>query len=143
MQDSEDSKKIYAEKIEVIQRYYDISKEAAIYIYFRRKRSFPWKKKSDHKYLFWNAKLQNALIMADSILGFDWNTLEYGKEEEYLNKYNIYVCAQSNDLFRKQEEHVDIITDDDGEEWAYISKKKKSNNSDKIILQKIGLLPKK
>jgi hypothetical protein len=139
----EDSKKQYDEKIKVIQRYYDISEDAAVYIYFRRKRSFPWKKKSDEKYLFWNAKLQNALISADNILGFDWNSMEYGKEEETLRKFDICILTQSNNLFRKHEDYVEVMEDDEGGNWTYISKMRKTNNTDKIMLQNIGLLPKK
>lgn len=36
---------IYMKKIRIIQTYYGISENAAIYIYYRRKRSYPWRKK--------------------------------------------------------------------------------------------------
>ncbi len=141
--DENDSKKIYEEKIGVIQRYYDISKDAAVYIYFRRKRSFPWKKKSDQKYLFWNAKLQNALIMADGILGFNWQTLEYGKEEETLKNFGIYIRDQSNNLFRKYNDNFTEATEQEDNDWIINKKKKKvKTNFDKLALQKMGLLPK-
>jgi len=88
------------EKIECVRRYYGISHAAALYIYHRRRRSYPWFKKSDAQYLYWNAKLQNALIAADSILNFDWGQMEYGNEEEYLALYGVDVRGQSNNLFR-------------------------------------------
>lgn len=139
---SNEIKKNYNDRIMAIQRYYEISEIAAIYIYFRRKRSYPWKKKSDPKYLFWNAKLQNALILADTIFGFDWESLEYGKEEEMLKNYGIDINTQPNDLFRKKEEPNNTFIDEEGNEWQYVSKKK-NVNPDELILQMIGLLPKK
>ena len=137
----ESNEEKYTQNISIIQQYFDISEDAATYIFFRRKRSFPWKKKQDNGYLFWNAKFQNALIAADSIIGFDWKSLEYGKEEEVLKKYGIYVCIQSNNLFRERKNDEIIIYDDN--EWTFISKRKKSLSSNKIALQKMGLLPKK
>lgn len=141
---SEEVKKLYNERISTIQRYYDISNIAAVYIYFRRKRSYPWKKKSDPKYLYWNAKLQNALISADSIFGFDWTSMEYGKEEETLQNYGIDIKTQSNDLFRVHETSEKKPDDDEEEGWYVVSKKKsKPVDPDVFTLQTIGLLPKK
>jgi hypothetical protein len=141
---SEETKKKYNERIAAIQNYYDISNIAAVYMYFRRKRSYPWKKKSDPKYLYWNAKLQNALILADSIFGFDWESMEYGKEEETLQNYGIDIKSQSNNLFREKDQPSASYIDDDGNEWQVVSKKKNNIvNSDVDLLQSIGLLPKK
>ncbi len=134
----EEVKRKYNERIDAIQRYYDISYIAAVYIYFRRKRSFPWKKKSDPKYLYWNAKLQNALIYADSIFGFDWEAMEYGKEEETLKSCGIDVSAQSNNLYRNKEVPTSIV-DENGSEWQIVNRSKK--NPDIAVLRSIGLLP--
>ncbi len=135
---SNDYIKKYNSNIEAIQNYYNISNIAATYIYFRRKRSFPWKKKSDPKYLYWNAKLQNALIYADSIFGFDWESLEFGNEEELLKNYGIIISEQSTDLFRKPRDD-NIYEDKEGNEWRVITKNKKK--TDEQVLKSIGLLP--
>lgn len=138
---TEEIRKRINTKIDAIKRYYEISTMASTYIFFRRKRSYPWKKKSDPKYLFWNAKLQNALIFADSIFGFDWESMEYGKEEETLAEYGIDIKAQSNDLYRKKE-RSDLYIDEEGNEWNIVSSKKKHNDPDEVILRSLGLLPK-
>jgi hypothetical protein len=150
MMTDEDRKERYKKRIQVIKDYYGVSDEAAVYIYFRRKRSYPWKKKSDPKYLFWNAKLQNALIEADSIVGFDWMAMQYGKEEETLLKYGIDIVAQSQNLFRPpttlQRERTYL--DENGLEWEYATvKRRQSERSPEereqiTVLQSIGLIPK-
>lgn len=128
----------YKEKINAIKTYFNISSEAAIYIYYRRKRSFPWKKKYDPKYLFWNAKLQNALIYMDSIIDFEWNSLEFGKESEIMAKYGVELDSQSQDLFRNFEKNKkQKYKDDQGDEWNIVPKK---SNHEKI-LQTLKLLP--
>lgn len=134
----EEAKQKYNIRIEAIQRYYDISHIAAVYIYFRRKRSYPWRKKSDPKYLFWNSKLQNALIYADSIFGFDWEAMEYGNEEETLQSYGIDIQSQPTNLFRDKEITTTYV-DEEGNTWNIVNKSKK--NPDVAILKSIGLLP--
>jgi hypothetical protein len=156
---SDDEKKLqYKIRINAIKEYYGISEEAAIYIYFRRKRNYPWKKKNDPGYLFWNAKLQNALIEADNIIGFDWVGLEYGKEQEVLLSYGIDIDKQSQNIHRIHKEHksnnkIEKYLDDNGDEWTYIKKREKNkrydinkknntNKNNEAILRSIGLLPK-
>ena len=126
------------EKIDTIMTYYNISYIAARYIYFRRRRSFPWKKKSQSGYLYWNAKLQNALIYADSIFGFDWHSMEYGNEEETLKIYGIDVKTQSNNLFRTKTPKSEYV-DNDGIVWNIVVSKK---SKEETILKSAGLLPK-
>ena len=74
-------------RISAISEYLGISKDAALYIYLRKKRAM--RKKSDTKYLAWNIQLQNALVKADKCIGFNWKTLEFGKEESELIKHGI------------------------------------------------------
>lgn len=143
MHNKKDFKKVYEERIKTIMDYYCISKEAANYLYFRRRRSFPWCKKSDAKYLYWNARLQNALIEADNIIGFNWEALEFGDEENYLKKYDIIISEKEQNLFRENK-NIDekIYKDADGLEWTQVNNKKnKKENTQEKILQNCGLLP--
>lgn len=133
-------KQQYNEKINAIKTYFDVSAEAAVYIYYRRKRSFPWKKKGDPKYLYWNAKLLYKLIQMDNILDFDWRSMEFGKEEEIFQKYNV-VDKDTPISFKKEEKKKKSETyiDENGEEWNHRPQSLKHIES---ILQNIGLLPK-
>lgn len=133
-------KQQYNEKINAIKIYFEVSSEAAVYIYYRRKRSFPWKKKGDQKYLYWNAKLLQKLIQMDSILDFDWRSMEFGKEEEVFRKYDIvdkegYIKFKREDKKKKPEKYLD----ENGEEWVTYNISFKQYEP---ILQSIGLLPK-
>ncbi len=133
-------KQQYNEKINAIRTYFDVSAEAAVYIYYRRKRSFPWKKKGDQKYLYWNAKLLHKLIQMDNILDFDWRSMEFGKEEAVFDKYGIvdkegYINFKKEDKKRRPEKYVD----ENGDEWEH---KPSSFKVQESILQNIGLLPK-
>ena len=76
-------------RVDAISEYLGISKEAALYIYLRKKRS--WKKHNDHKYLRWSIQLQNALVKADKCIGFDWQKLQFGEEETELIKHGITI----------------------------------------------------
>ena len=152
----EEKKTLYVLKINTIMEYYNISNEAAIYIYFRRKRSYPWRKKTDPKYLFWNARLQNALIKADSIIGFNWAALEYGKEEDALKKYGIDIATQSQNLYRHKsvdihDNHESVTREvgnkeENSSEWTYVTRSQNKNRikkTDRIkLLSNMGLLPK-
>ena len=95
-------KQQYNEKINAIKIYFEVSAEAAVYIYYRRKRSFPWRKKGDPKYLYWNAKLLQKLIQMDNILDFDWRSMEFGKEEDVFKKYDI-VDKEGYIKFKREE----------------------------------------
>lgn len=82
----------FDDKIAAITSYFGVSKAAALYMYLRKKRNT--KEKTDPKYLKWDIKLQNALILADKCEGFNWNALEFGVEETELIKYNIIMDTQ-------------------------------------------------
>lgn len=77
------------EKLSIISEHFDISKQCAEYMYYRRKRGRPWYKPGDNKYLEWTPELCQALITADKTIGFDWPKLEFGNEEDYLMIYGI------------------------------------------------------
>ncbi len=81
----------YENKIKMIEQYFGVSHICAMYIFHRRRKGFPWKTKSDPKYLDWNMQLQNAIIYLDTIVGFDWENLEFGFEEIQFIKNNIDV----------------------------------------------------
>ncbi len=76
-------------RIDAISKYFGISKDAALYIYLRKKRT--WKRLDDPKYLRWCIQLQNALVKADRCIGFDWKKLQFGEENLELTKHGITI----------------------------------------------------
>jgi hypothetical protein len=80
-------KNTYKKNISSLIKYFRISEPCATYMFFRQKRSrFPV---TSNKYLEWNITIQNALILLDRILGFNWEKLEFGEENIALLKNNI------------------------------------------------------
>jgi hypothetical protein len=116
----------------IISNYFNISYDASTYLYYRRRKSFPWKKKNSAKYLFWNAKFQNALISLDKVKDFNWKLLEFGKEYEYLQLHNIDIESQDTNLFRELNKNKFISKDG----WNTIC-----SNINIKLLKKIGLIP--
>jgi hypothetical protein len=126
----EEVKKLHDCRIKALVDYFGISDTAAEYIYFRRKRGFPWKKKDDPKYIEWSDKLLNALREADKIFGFDWSGLTFGNEDRYLENYGIIVDDMDDGI---------LCLNNDFQEWTIATNKKKATN----LLKKIGIIPKK
>lgn len=113
-----------------VKEYFNISEEAAAYIFFRRRRGFPFRKISDSKYLEWTDALLNALIRADEIFGFDWESLGFGNEEHILNEYNL--LSSNIDISTESKTNTNLME----EGWTIVPK----NNKSQKILQKMGFL---
>ncbi len=118
----------YKTKLLAVQTFFGVSGECAAYLYYRRKRGFPWKLPGDNKYLEWTIQLQNAIILLDTINGFKWSCLEFGFEDIQFMKYNIDV--------RLMPKTPSILKNDD--EFKVVVNK---HNNTKL-LNKMGLLPK-
>ena len=93
------SKFKYKNKITAIISYFGVSDQAAKYMYRRRQRGLPYKTETDDLYIEWNIKIQNALVKADKISGFNWDDLEFSDDINVLNNNNIIVNNQSPTVY--------------------------------------------
>ena len=93
------SKFTYKNKITSISSYFVVSEQAAKYMYHRRQRGLPYKNETDDLYIEWNIKIQNALVKADKISGFNWDDLEFSDDINVLNNNNIIVNNQSHTVY--------------------------------------------
>ena len=93
------SKFKYKNKITAISSYFGVSEQAAKYMYHRRQRGLPYKTETDDLYIEWNVKIQNALVKADKISGFNWDDLEFSDDINVLNNNNIIVNNQSPTVY--------------------------------------------
>ena len=84
----------YNNKINAISSYFGVSFNAAKYMYNRRQRGFPYKHETDMLFLEWSIQLQNALVKADKISGFNWDDLNFDNDINILNTNNIKVNDQ-------------------------------------------------
>jgi hypothetical protein len=84
----------YVDKIYAISMYFGVSSDAAKYMYDRRRLGVPYRNNTDDLFLEWNTKIQNALVKADSIDGFDWNKLNYYDDIDMLALNGIVVEDQ-------------------------------------------------
>ena len=141
-------KKSYKEKMKLISLYFNIPNDASIYLYHRRRRSFPFKKKTMQNYLEWNLAIQNGLV---KIMGenqhIDWSSRDFNDEENLLTKYNIDTSVKTSVVYKNKPKNIvadancideKILHDIDG--WVLVTDKRR-NASNKFLLRKIGLLP--
>jgi len=134
----ETNREIYEKRIKIISDYFNVSSDCAVFMYYRRKRGYPWKRSTDIKYLHWNIQLQNALIKLDMIIDFNWKLLEFGNEYEELERHGIDIYNQPKYVIETNPRR-----DIENTTWQYnISKKRKQQQRREIkqILKSIGLL---
>jgi hypothetical protein len=129
----------YEEKIKIIQEYFGVSEICAIYLYHRRKRGAPWHKPSNQKYLEWSIQLQNAIIYLDTIVGFDWHSLEFGFEEIQFTKNGIDINKMENKIVVLSETPKTFFNNEPDKDGFIKVNKHKINITKQ--LNKMGLLP--
>lgn len=128
------------QKVKIISEYFGVKEETALYILHRRKRGFKRVlKQNEDMYLPWTIELQNAIILSDDYVGIDWNSVQFGKEEEVLNKHEIYLKDMPKKRIRDTKPINEIKCNlhepkkNDG--WTeVISKKKKRDDKKNVIL---------
>ena len=148
------SKFTYKNKITAISSYFVVSEQAAKYMYHRRQRGLPYKNETDDLYIEWNIKIQNALVKADKISGFNWDDLEFSDDINVLNNNNIIVNNQSptvyinknNELNNEKNNQIECDENnqsdntDETDGWTTVITDKGQMIRRKI-LKKIGFLP--
>ena len=130
----------YGERIDAIEQFFGVSNICAIYLYHRRRRGVPWKTQGDPKYLEWNMQMQNSIIFLDTIIGFDWLSLEFGFEEIQFVKNNIYISKMSTKPIVIGSRNENQVRTEDSDGFTKVSNSKKDITKE---LNKMGLLPKK
>jgi hypothetical protein len=127
-----------------IMNFFGISQEAATFLYHRKRRSYPFKKRSDPKFLEWTLSLQNALIKADKCVDWDWDALKFGLEEQILLQHDIWIEAQSNTKIfknvKKEKEKEKEKENDEG--WTIVKDAKKIKQHQNKSLKMLGFIPK-
>lgn len=149
----------YKDRINAICSYFGVSEPAAKYMYHRRRRCYPYKKETDHSFIPWTIKLQNAIISADRIATIDWENLKFDDDVKTLIKHGIDVETQPNKIQVNKisqttklptrratidgkgvEEETDNEFDDGGE-WTVVSTNK-GQLIKRHMLRTMGFLPK-
>ena len=148
----ESTKISYNNKINAISSYFGVSFNAAKYMYNRRQRGFPYKHETDMLFLEWSIQLQNALVKADKISGFNWDDLNFDNDINILNTNNIKVNDQplkihinkiNNYAYNFNENNMNGESNENNmnEGWTVVT-----NNKEQMIrrqiLKQIGFLPK-
>jgi hypothetical protein len=126
----------YGERIEAIMTFFGVSKEAAGFVYHRKRRGFPFTKKTDPKFLEWTLKLQNALIKADECVSWDWVDLKFGEEEKILAQNDIFVDNQSDTVIFKHDKK-----EEEADGWTTVKNDKKNKQRRNKTLQIMGFVP--
>ena len=149
------SKFKYKNKITAISSYFVVSEQAAKYMYYRRQRGLPYKTETDDLYIEWNIKIQNALVKADKISGFNWNDLEFSDDINVLNNNNIIVNNQSSTVYINKNNELNYNGKNNQIECDENNQSEITNETDgwttviadkgqmirRKILKKIGFLP--
>ena len=127
----------YDERIAAIVRFFGISRPAASFIYHRKRRGYPFKKPTDEKFLEWSLRLQNALVKADECIGWDWNDVHFGQEEQELARNGIHIDRQSDSETRRNEPNTD---EDPNDGWTVVKSEKKERYRYVKTLQLMGFI---
>jgi len=126
----------YEERLCIVMSFFGISKPAASFLYHRKRRGYPFKKKDDPKFLEWSLQLQNALVKADECIGWDWEELRFGNEDKMLAQHDIFIDKQSDkDIFKNE------TPENDGDGWTVVKNDKKIKQRQNKALQIMGFIP--
>jgi hypothetical protein len=131
----------YNEKLKVLKSYFKISDQAVKYMYHRRHRGYPWKNNNDPGYIVWTMQIQNALIKADNLVLFEWDTLKFDNDIQTLYEHGIIVDDQLKTVqVGKQSLNADIKEEDNDEGWTVVTATK-SRAIKKQLIRFMGFLP--
>jgi hypothetical protein len=155
----------YNEKINIIGEFFGISPECSRYIYHRRRKGYPYKKKEDDDYLEWNIQIQNGFVLGD-LSNIDYTNIHFiGDIISLKEKYNIDITSMpcekvlQNKIKQKDDKKIkiratdishdsvklgkpdgaNIDDDEDGNEWCLVTTKK-TLHVKKNILKKMGFI---
>ncbi len=126
----------------LISEYYGVSETCASYMYHRAYRS----RRRDEKKMYFNLKLQNALVKADKCLGIEWEKIYFDTEVEQLEEFGITLDDQPDTVFSWNEESDSKKTESNDEWITVVSKKKrkpednKFTKKDLLMITKTGLM---
>lgn len=134
----------YNDKIKAISSYFNVSENAAKYMFHRRRRGYPWKKEGDSNYLKWSIPIQNAFVKADNLGLLNWGYLKFSDDLNVLLENGIDIEEQSNTIYiNKNTNETDnkyIKEEDKDGGWTVVTNKK-SEFIKKHLLRSMGFLP--
>jgi hypothetical protein len=119
---------LHENKINIISNFFNISNNAAKYLYNRRQLSYPYV--NTYKCLEWSIFLQNALVKLDTVSNFKWENLKFGYEYEMLQLHNINILDEKNVVYCNKA---------DNKEWIIV-KSKKMEHDNKKVLKMMGFI---
>jgi hypothetical protein len=131
----------YNEKLKVLKSYFKISDQAVKYMYHRRRHGYPWKNNNDPGYIVWTMQIQNALIKADNIALFEWDSLKFDNDIQTLSEHGIIIDDQLKTVqVGKQPLNADIKEEDNDEGWTVVTSTR-SHAIKKQLIRSMGFLP--
>lgn len=119
----------YDANILLISQTLKISIMAASYMYNRAKRS----KKSGEKYMYFNTRLQNAIVLADSKID-NWEDIKFDTEEKQLDELGIQLDTMSDTPINAMTDNTSL----EDSEWTTVKKKPVKSKNMKY-LEQIGI----
>jgi hypothetical protein len=130
----------YNEKLTVLKSYFKISDQAVKYMYHRRHHGYPWKNNNDPGYIVWTMQIQNALIKADNLALFEWETLKFDNDIQTLSEHGIIVDDQLKTTQVGKQPLNNGIKEDNDEGWTVVTTPK-SHAIKKKLIRSMGFLP--
>jgi hypothetical protein len=113
---------LHENKINIISNFFNVSNNAAKYLYNRRQLSYPYV--NAYECLGWSVFLQNALVKLDTVSNFKWENLKYGHEYEMLQLHNINILDEKNVVYCNKV---------DNREWTTVKSKKIKHDNRKLL----------
>jgi hypothetical protein len=130
----------YSEKLKVLKSYFKISDQAVKYMYHRRRHGYPWKNNNDPGYIVWTMQIQNALIKADNLTLFEWDTLKFDNDIQTLSEHGIIVGDQLKTVQVGKQPLINDTKEDNYDGWTVVTRTK-SHVIKKKLLRFMGFLP--
>jgi hypothetical protein len=120
--------------------YFNVSKDAAKYMFHRRRMGYPWKKNTDDNYLKWSIPIQNAFVKSDNLDVIDWKSVIFTNDIKILEENNINIEETNHEIHVNENNKNIKYMDREG--WTVVTSKR-NNVIQKHLLQTMGFLPKK
>ena len=94
-----------ADEIELISSYFNVSKACATYMYYRRRRGFPYKEPNDPRFIEWSMQCQNMFVRLDKE-DINWDELEYKKDIQQISDMGIEFDVPKNKHITNERENT-------------------------------------
>lgn len=125
------------EKIDLISSYFNVSTECASYMYFRRRRGYPFKKSDDQRYIAWDMEAQNTLVRLDNE-EINWDDLQYQTDLEQIRDMGIsFDVPKHKHIVNPQKEKKEESSDG----WTTVNhNEKREKKAERQQLRRMGFI---